>query len=293
MNRNFLQLLQARRKEGKFVCAGLDSRFSSIPQLERWSGLSKRRKWETFNREIVAATHDQVLCYKPNAAFYEGSTGNQVLEATCDYIRHRAPRVVLILDAKRGDIDNTNLGTVEFLFDTCGADAITVHPYLGMEAMKPFLDRADKGVIALCRTSNLGAGEFQDRLVHPKKEEAERWGITPDAMPFYQLVAYRVSREWNYNGNCAVVVGATYPEELKIVRDIVGDMPILIPGVGAQGGSVEEAVINGQNSQGEGFIINSSRGIIFASKGADFAEAARKETLALHTSIKDALRVAA
>ena len=298
MNRNFRSLLETKWAEGKFVCVGLDSEFGKIPESIRRQSIG--RTILNFNEAIVDATKDVVCAYKPNIAFYEayGEAGLRALGETIDYIRKYAPDVPVILDAKRADIGNTNAGYVKATFEYLQADAITVHPYLGREALQPFLDCKDKGIIVLCRTSNLGADEFQDRDVmltdddqvlffgdeNKKEEDMEReeWR---SYLPLYQYVAYKVAREWNENNNCAVVVGATYPGELREVRRIVGDMPILIPGVGAQGGDVEKTVKEGRNSRGNGMIINSSRGIIFASSGLDFAEAARRETLKLHTLI--------
>ncbi|MBX4216186.1 orotidine-5'-phosphate decarboxylase, partial [Candidatus Parcubacteria bacterium] len=183
------------------------------------------------------------------------------------------------------------------IFDDLGADAVTVHPYLGSEAMTPFLERKEKGIFVLCRTSNPGAGEFQDlpvqvpldffNEVNPERRirvEAPDFA-PPTHIPLYQYVAWRVKTEWNKNGNCGLVVGATYPEELAQVRRIVGDMPLLIPGIGAQGGDLEKTVKAGKDSRGRGMIVNSSRGIIFASNGEDFAEAARRETQKLHDLI--------
>jgi orotidine-5'-phosphate decarboxylase len=226
-----------------------------------------------FNREIVEATADIVCAYKINVAFYEahGTEGIRALRRTIAIIRTVAPNVPIILDAKRADIGNTNAGYVSAAFSFFLADAITVHPYLGAEALQPFLEQKDKGIIVLCRTSNPGAGEFQDLRVNGE--------------PLYQVVARRVANEWNRNGNCALVVGATYPEELYQVRRLAGDIPILIPGIGAQGGDVEKTVTAGKDNRGQGMIINSSRGIIFASKGADFAEAARRETAKLRDLI--------
>ena len=304
MDRNFRSLLEARWAEGKFVCVGLDSEFGKIPESARRSGnecdVSVANTIVAFNRAIVEATKDLVCAYKPNLAFYVayGEEGIVVLRRTINIIRDIAPNVPVILDAKFADIGNTNASYAEFAFEYLGADAVTVNPYLGGEALQPFLDRKDKGIFVLCRTSNLGADEFQDRDVmltdddqvlffgdeNKKEEDMEReeWR---SYLPLYQYVAYKVAREWNENNNCAVVVGATYPGELREVRRIVGDMPILIPGVGAQGGDVEKTVKEGRNSRGNGMIINSSRGIIFASSGLDFAEAARRETLKLHTLI--------
>ncbi len=177
----------------------------------------------------------------------------------------------IILDAKRGDIDSTNKGYIKYAFDYLGVDAITVHPYLGQQALKPFLERIDKGIFVLCRTSNRGAGEFQDLPVGKKT--------------LYQVVAQKVVKEWNKKGNCMLVVGATYPEELVKVRKIVGEMTILVPGIGSQGGDVEKTVKAGLNSKKRGLIINSSRAIIFASCDKDFAEKAREKTKKLQKTI--------
>lgn len=272
MNRNFIQMLQKKWDEGKFVCVGLDSELSKIPKF-LLSSQGSNSAVIAFNKEIVEATADLVCAYKPNSAFYEalGSGGPAVLRAVIEHIKNFAPDVPIILDAKRADIGYTNSGYVDAL-NYLGADAITVHPYLGQAAMKPFLELKDKGVIVLCRTSNLGAGEFQDLP-------------TVSGRKVYQVVAENVATRWNSNGNCAVVVGATYPDELAQVRSIVGDLPILIPGIGAQGGEVEKTVKAGRDSQGKGMIINSSRGIIFASEEDDFAQVARLKTVELQEQV--------
>ncbi|MFZ3031569.1 MAG: orotidine-5'-phosphate decarboxylase [Candidatus Moraniibacteriota bacterium] len=296
----FNEMLKAKWNEGKFVCIGLDSEHEKIPQCIRVNCPTKREGILRFNERIVNATGDKALAYKPNLAFYlgHGPWGFQALLETIEYIRRFAPDVPVILDAKDMDIGNTNVGYVQMAFEQCGADAITVNPYLGMEAAQPFLDQKDKGIIVLCRTSNKGAGEFQDLSIRlatmepgQKREEflrlEQQMGheLSDGSVPLYQYVAFRVAEYWNKNGNCALVVGATYPDELREVRRIVGDMPILIPGVGAQGGDVEATVMAGKNSHGQGMIINSSRGIIFASYGSDFAEAARRETEKLNNLI--------
>jgi len=275
--RNFRTMLENQWDQGNFVCIGLDSDLSKIPEAARRS--SPYETILTFNRDIVEATKNSVCAYKPNIAFYEalGGEGLQVLCHTIKFINMAAPRVPVILDCKRADIGNTNRGYATEAFDFLKADAITVHPYLGREALQPFLEKKDKGIIVLCRTSNPGAGEFQNLLVD-------------GSMPLYQVVARKVAKEWNSNGNCAVVVGATYPEELAHVRGIVDDMPILIPGIGKQGGDVEETIKAGKDSRGKGMIINSSRGIIFASNRPDFADAALKETQKLHDEIHQCLQ---
>ncbi|PIP32496.1 orotidine-5'-phosphate decarboxylase, partial [Candidatus Gottesmanbacteria bacterium CG23_combo_of_CG06-09_8_20_14_all_37_19] len=209
----------------------------------------------------------------PNSAFYEaqGEEGIRQLKQTVYFVKENYPKIPVILDAKRADIGNTNEGYVKFAFDHLGADAITLHPYLGKDALKPFLERRDKGLFILCRTSNSGAGEFQDLEI--------------DGKPLYQVIAAKVAKDWNYNGNCGLVVGATYPKELDIVRHIVGNIPILIPGIGAQGGDLEKTVQAGVDKTGLNALINSSRGIIFASTGVNFAEKAREEALKLKNLI--------
>ena len=271
----FVAKLERLWARGNFVCIGLDSDYSQIPESLKDDVVLKEVVVSEFNRSIIDATNDLVCAYKPNVAFYEalGNQGWGALYRTIHYIKQHYPEIPVILDAKRADIGNTNQGYVKAAFDQLGADAVTVHPYLGKEALAPFLARNDKGIIVLVRTSNLGAGEFQDLPV----------GDTKD--PLYQVVARNVAKFWNDNGNCAIVVGATYPRELGEVRSIVGDMPILIPGIGVQGGEVEATVTAGKDSRGWGMIINSSRGIIFASKGEDFAEAARKATESLREEI--------
>lgn len=295
--RNFRKMLEAKWAEGKFVCVGLDSEYAKIPLGHIPNSEFMGRTGEVmlaFNKTIVDATHDTACAFKPNYAFYAafGQTGGiTALRNTISYIHAVAPDVPVILDVKVADIGNTNVGYVQRAFEDLDADAVTVHPYLGEESLRPFLDCADKGIIVLCRTSNPGAGEFQDLPILLDRERRfalERHlgrEIPEGHVPLYLWVAFRVATSWNKNNNCAVVVGATYPDELAAVRQIVRDMPILIPGIGAQGGEVEKTVKAGRDERGRGMIINSSRGIIFASSGTDFAEAARRETLKLHESI--------
>jgi len=257
------------KKNNSLVCVGLDSNFDKIPVF-----VKKRKNPQfEFNKSIIDATRDLVCAYKLNTAFYEalGLKGILQLEFTLTYLRKKYPEIPIILDAKRGDVGNTNEGYVKFIFDYLRADAVTLHPYLGKEALSPFLERKDKGCIILCRTSNRGAGEFQDLKVNGE--------------PLYKIVAKKVVEEWNMNNNCLMVVGATYPKELQEVRKIAGDMTFLVPGIGAQGGDVEKTVKAGLNSKKAGMIINSSRGIIFASSGKNFDKRARKETKKLRDEI--------
>ncbi len=257
------------KKNNSLVCVGLDSDYYRIPLHLR----TKKYPVFEFNKTIIDATHDLVCAYKPNSAFYEalGEQGIHQLKMTFDYLHKKYPEIITILDAKRADIGSTNKGYVKFVFDYLKADAVTLHPYLGKEALLPFLERRDKGCIILCRTSNPGAGEFQDLKVK---------GVL-----IYRYITTRVVKEWNKNNNCMLVVGATYPKELAEVRKIAGDMTFLVPGIGAQGGGVEKTVKAGLNSKKGGMIINSSRGIIFASPGKDFAKRAREETRKLRDLI--------
>ncbi len=236
------------KKINSLLCVGLDSEYEKIPDRFKTFEMPQFE----FNKYIIDQTHEYAAAFKLNIAFYEarGDQGLKELWETMEYIRIYHPDIFTICDAKRADIGNTNNGYVASIFDWLGFDAVTLHPYLGKEALQPFLDRKDKISIILCRTSNTGAGEIQDLEVEGKK--------------LWQIVADKVFDEWNTNNNCMLVVGATYPEEMKQIRNLVGDMTLLVPGVGAQGGSVKEVVEAGLNSHGLGLIINSSRGIIFS-----------------------------
>ncbi len=195
-----------------------------------------------FNKAIVDATADLVCAFKPNSAFYEaqGPAGIEALIRTIAYIHDTVPQVPVILDAKRGDIGNTNKAYARFVFDVCGADAVTVHPYLGHEALHPFLDHDDRGIIVLCHNSNPGAREFQDL-------------VTDRHRLLHHVVAEHVATTWNTRGNCAVMVGGTYPDAVEAVRRIVGEMPMLIAGIGTQGGDLDAAVRGGLNSRRRGY----------------------------------------
>lgn len=270
-----MDMLNAQWGQGRFLCVGLDTDLEKIPESARMTGV--RESIMTFNRAIIDATKDIAGCYKPNSAFYEayGDLGWTALQETVAYIHEVAPDTPVILDAKRADIGNTNQGYITGLVDRVGANAITVHPYLGSEALAPFLERAEIGVFVLCRTSNGGAGEFQD--------------LSVEGVPLYQHVAKTVRDDWNKNDNCGIVVGATYPEEMKKIRTVADDLPFLIPGIGAQGGDLEKTVAYGKNSRGTGMIISVSRGIIYASGESDFAGAARARALEYDAAIRAAL----
>lgn len=268
----FMSMLEKRWHDNTCVCVGLDPVYEQLPVHVR-QDVSPEDAFFAFNRAIIDATHDLVCAYKPNSAFYEAlaDSGIRALMKTVAYIKQAYPHIPVILDAKRADIGNTNHGYVQGAFDAIGANAITVHPYLGKEALAPFLARKDKGILVLVKTSNPGSDEFQNVLVGQE--------------PLYQVVARHVAENWNTHGNCALVVGATYPSELKQVRVIVGDMPILIPGIGAQGGDIAATVAAGKDSRDVGMIINSARDILYASHGENFAQAAREATQRLRDTI--------
>lgn len=234
------------------LCVGLDPHPDRLPQgVDVW----------TFCREIVDATAASACAFKPQIAHFAALAAEPVLERLCHHIRDRHPRHVLILDAKRGDIGSTAERYAVEAFDRYVADAVTVNPYLGSDSVTPFLERG--GVFALCRTSNPGSGDFQSLVV--------------DGEPLYMHVARRAAEQWSATGNggnCGLVVGATYPHELATVRAAVGDMPLLVPGVGAQGGDVGAVVDAGCTAAGTGMVINSSRAILYASGAADWAAAA-------------------
>jgi len=251
---------QRAKEINSLLCVGLDADFEKLP--ERFKTL-EFPQFE-FNKYIIEETHEYVAAYKPNSAFYEarGDKGIRELKMTMEFLQKNYSDIFTILDAKRADIGNTNSGYVTATFDWLGCDAITISPYLGQEAVQPFLDRVDKVSIILCRTSNSGAGEFQDLEIpefgRPTSEK------TSEKRKLWEIVAESVARNWNKNNNCMLVVGATYPEEMKKIRSLVGGMTFLVPGIGAQGGSLEEVMSAGSNSEGMGLIISSSRGIIFA-----------------------------
>ena len=254
-------------QNNSLLCVGLDTDSRKIPNFLMEN--SKNPLFD-FNREIIDATKDLVCAYKLNMAFYEasGKDGFDALEKTVHYIPHN---IFIILDGKRNDIGNTAQKYAQSLFDSLKADAVTINPYLGKDGVNPFLEYKDKCSFILCRTSNPSAGDFQDLIV--------------SSTPVYQIVAQKI-REWNTNNNCGAVVGATYPEELKTVRTILGEnIPILIPGIGKQGGDIEKTVRSGTNAQGEMVLINSSREIIFAGNQEDFAEQSRKKAESVRNDI--------
>ncbi|HVH84761.1 MAG TPA: orotidine-5'-phosphate decarboxylase [Steroidobacteraceae bacterium] len=268
-------LARAWQTNDSLLCVGLD------PEIERFPPhiAAAPSPIFQFNKAIVDATHDLVCAYKPQFAHYAAYEAEDQLERTIEYIHRTYPGIPVILDGKRGDVGNTAERYAIEAFERYAADAVTVNPYLGGDSLEPFLRHADKGVVILCRTSNPGARDLQDLEVGGRR--------------LYQAVAELAATRWNSNGNCALVVGATYPRELAEVRRIVGEMPLLLPGVGAQGADVAQAVEAGETADGTGLMVSSSRGILYGTgrePGADFAAAARAAAEALRTQINSSRR---
>jgi len=266
---NFVEkLTKVARKNKSLLCVGLDPDPALIP--------GKIGIFE-FNKAIIDATSDLVCAYKPNFAFYEalGNEGLDALRHTVEYVPDDIP---VIGDAKRGDIGNTARAYAKAIFSDFNFDATTVNPYLGFDSVEPFIQYHDRGVFILCRTSNAGAADFQSL---PCEVDNAR-------QPLFEVVARKVS-QWNTYGNLGLVVGATYPEELRIIRQNHPDMPLLIPGIGAQGGELSLVVRYGTDKQGQKAVINSSRQILYASREKDFAEAARRVALELREQINQFL----
>jgi orotidine-5'-phosphate decarboxylase len=261
------RLRAAWDEKDSLACVGLD------PLIERLPAhiAAHASPIFHFNKAIIDATADLVCAYKPQFAHYAACEAEDQLERTIEYIHRAYPGIPVILDAKRGDVDSTAERYAIEAFERYGADAVTVNPYLGGDSLEPFLRYADRGVIVVCRTSNSGARDLQDLDVGGRK--------------LFAVVAELAATRWNSRGNCLLVVGATYPQELAEVRAITGDMPFLLPGVGAQGADVRAAVAAGQSADGRGLIVSSSRAIIHASSGVDFATAARAATVRLRDEV--------
>jgi orotidine-5'-phosphate decarboxylase len=261
------KLAASWERSNSLVCIGLDP---EIERLPRDIAMQPSPIFQ-FNKAIIDATADLVCAYKPQFAHYAAYEAEDQLERTIEYIHRSYPGIPVILDSKRGDVGNTAVRYAIEAFERYGADAVTVNPYLGGDSLEPFLQYEDRGVIVLCRTSNPGGRDLQDLDVGGRK--------------LYQVVADMAARYWNTRGNCLLVVGATQPRELAEVREIVGKMPFLVPGVGAQGGDVALAVTNGQTDDGTGLIISSSRGILYAGSDDNFSTAARAAAEALRDQI--------
>lgn len=269
----FIQKLAAAwTRNDSLLCVGLD------PDLARFPAhlAGQPDAIVQFCKAIIDATADLACAFKPQIAYFAALGAEDQLEEICTYLRETYPHIPLVLDAKRGDIGATAHQYAREAFDRYGADAVTVNPYMGFDSVEPYMAWPDRGVIVLCRTSNAGGSDLQF--------------LDVGGRPLYQHVAQLVADKWNRNGQCALVVGATFPEEIAQVRALVGDMPLLIPGVGAQGGDVEATVKAGRTAGGAGMMINSSRAILYATPqdGEDFAQAARR----VATETRDAINAA-
>lgn len=261
------ELRNIQTKNESMICLGLDLDPRRMPQEYTRS----IKGFFDFAQRIINATSDLVCAYKPNLAFYEslGADGISLLKLIVDRIPDEIP---VILDAKRGDIGNTAAHYATALYDRWGASWVTLNPYMGYDSLRPFLEHKDKGVFILCLTSNPGSRDFQMANV--------------DGKPLFRLVAEKVAY-WNKDNNCGLVVGATQPEHLREIRIVAQDMPLLIPGVGAQGGSLETAALSGTDNFRKLAIINVSRSVLYASKGEDFAQQARLELKKLRDAVNN------
>jgi orotidine-5'-phosphate decarboxylase len=253
------------------LCVGLDPDVGKFPAHLQ----AEPDAIVLFCKAIIDATADAVCAFKPQIAYFAAQRAENQLEEICAYVRNAYPHIPVVLDAKRGDIGATAEQYAREAFERYGADAVTVNPYMGFDSIAPYLEWSERGVVVLCRTSNPGGSDLQF--------------LTVDGKPLYQHVARLVAQQWNRNGQCALVVGASFPGELAQVRAIVGDMPLLVPGIGAQGGDIQATVEAGQTANGKGMMISSSRAILYAkpdvSIGEDFALAARRIALETRDAI--------
>lgn len=254
------KLRAAIRRNDSLLCVGLDPDVAKFPESLK----AQPDAIFAFCKAIIDATAPYACAFKPQIAYFAAIGAEDQLQAVCDYLKAHHPDIPLVLDAKRGDIGATAEQYAREAFDRYRADAVTVNPYMGFDSVEPYLKWADRGVIVLCRTSNPGGSDLQFLEV--------------DGKPLYQHVAQLVAQKWNRNGQCALVVGATFPQEIAQVRAIVGDMPLLVPGIGAQGGDIEATVKAGQTTDGTGMMINSSRAILYAKPQGDesFVDAAAR-----------------
>lgn len=278
MSNTFYTRLRARWKNESYVCIGLDIDMAKLPAVVREVDGAGDRVF-LFAKTIIEATHEYACAFKLNSAHFEamGAEGYIALKKVIDYIKTHYPTIVVILDAKRGDIANTNEYYARAVFDELGADTVTVHPYMGQLSLAPFLSRRDKGVIVMGANSAEGAAEFQDLVIGTSGE------------PLYVYVCRSVAERWNSGNNCAVTASALDVHSLATIRGAVGEMPILLLGVGAQGGVVDECVDAGRATRDIGLIINASRSILYASSDKDYAQAAAREAERLNKSIIAAL----
>jgi orotidine-5'-phosphate decarboxylase len=270
---NFAARLKfAQQASGGLLCVGLDPDLEKFPaEILEGAPASANAAVLAFNKRIIDATCDVTAAYKPQAAFYAAIAAEDALTASIRYIRERAPHAVVIFDGKRNDIGNTAEAYARECFDRYAADAATVNPYMGEDSLRPFLKRAERGVVLLCRTSNSGGKDFQDLIV--------------DGAPLYMQVARRAARDWNGHGNLMLVVGATNPSEMAGLRRAHPDLSFLVPGIGAQGGDLESILAAGLNAENAGLLISASRSINYAQGGS--ALGIRAAALELYQAINE------
>lgn len=263
------KLSAAWQANDSLLCVGLDPDISKFPAHWR----NQPGAILAFCKDVIDATADIACAFKPQIAYFAALRAEDQLEEICTYLRTRYPHIPIVLDAKRGDIGATAEQYAREAFERYGADAVTVSPYMGFDSVAPYLEWKDRGAIVLCRTSNAGGSDLQFLQV--------------DGVPLYQYVARLVAEKWNTNGQCGLVVGATFPEELAQVRRISGDMPLLVPGVGVQGGDVATTVKAGKSAAATGMMINSSRAILYATAidGEDYTAAVRRVAAATRATI--------
>lgn len=263
------QLNHAWQRNNSLLCVGLD------PDVKRFPAALAQRPSAIFDfcKAIIDATADLACAFKPQIAYFAALRAEDQLEAICAYIKSTYPQIPIVLDAKRGDIGATAEQYAREAFERYNADAVTLNPYMGFDSVAPYLEWQERGIIILCRTSNPGGSDLQFLQVNGK--------------PLYQHVADLVANQWNKHEQCSLVVGATFPNELAQVRQIVGDMPLLVPGIGAQGGDIAATVQAGKTAKGTGMMINSSRAILYATpmENEDFAQAARRVALETRDAI--------
>lgn len=266
------KLAAAWATNDSLLCVGLDPDMQKLPEQLQW----EPNAIYTFCKGIIDATADLACAFKPQIAYFAALRAEEQLEAICNYLREHYPHIPIVLDAKRGDIGATAEQYAREAFERYRADAVTVNPYMGFDSVAPYLEWKDRSAIVLCRTSNPGGSDLQF--------------LNIDGQRLYQHVARMVAEKWNTNGQCGLVVGATFPKELEQVRGIVGDMPLLVPGIGAQGGDIPATVAAGKTAAGAGMMINSSRAILYAkpAAGEDYAQAARRVALETRDAINRA-----
>jgi orotidine-5'-phosphate decarboxylase len=268
---NFMKALRdSSTKNNSQLCVGLDPDMAKFPSHLQ----GDIKHIFAFNKAIIDATADCVCCYKPQIAYYAAVGAEDELKMSIDYIHKTYPGIPVILDAKRNDIGSTADMYAREAFTRYEADALTVNPYMGSDTLESFLKFKDKGVVVLCKTSNPGSADFQNLLINGK--------------PLYQIVAEKAQNEWNKNGNVCIVVGATHPDEMNIIRAAAPNVTFLVPGIGAQGGDIISVMKNGSDASGGGLIINSSRAIIHADSSSDFAQKARDAAIKQRDAINAA-----